>query len=426
MRRHKWPLLVSVTGLWATLACATLTQFNPLRGNAALPTPTAAATLSPDAGRRQQAVLDLIDQAVREQYLYADFGGVDWAGAVAASRARLGAGLSEAAFAAEMRALAAVLPAETAGYQTRAERLAADTADPATFQGIGVYYGFRETPEPRVVILEVIPGSPAEAAGLQAHDALYAIDGQPVRADERATISDRIRGPAGSSVTLSVQTPNQARRDVTVQRGTITAVSALRGGMDPATGIMYYRVPVAGGAALAQTIADDLAQAQAQTAVRGILLDLRLASASGGWPLQEMLTLFGDGTLGEFFNRTRSEPLLVAGLDVAGSQTAPLALLIGPDTRGAVEVFASGLQNTGRAVLVGQPTAGETAGFTTVDLPDGSQLTLLTSGFRRPDGSEFAGQGLTPDVRVDADWDTFAGNSDDPVLLAALQSLVTP
>lgn len=429
--RRRWPLIVSLTTFLAAMACATVTRFNPLNGGGPLgpaPTATAAAAVpaAPAAADSQLAVLDAIDQAVRDQYLDPQLGGVDWAGAVAAARAQVAAGLSEADFAAAMQTLVDTLPAGTAAYVTRAERLEQETQSANAYQGIGVYYGFRETPEPRVIVLSVIPNSPAEAAGLHAHDAIYAIDGQPIQAAERDTIANRIRGPAGSAVTLTLQTPGEARRDLLLQRGTITATDSLRGGSDPASGISFYRVPVAAGADLAQTIAGDLVQTSQTSPVKGIILDLRLASSSGGWPLQEMLTLFGNGTLGEFYDRSRTEPLTVTGADQGNSQTAALVILIGPDTRGAVEVLAGGLQATGRAKLIGLPSAGETNGFSPVDLPDGSRLTLLTSSFRLPDGTDLGKQGLTPDIRVDADWDTFANNADDPVLDAALKSLAQP
>ncbi|MBL8055932.1 MAG: PDZ domain-containing protein [Anaerolineales bacterium] len=423
VKRQRWPLIVSLTTFVAAMACATVTGFNPLGGPTAPPATSAAPAPVSD---RHLEVLQAVDQAVREQYIRADLDGADWEAAVRAAQDQLTAGLSEDEFAAVMRTLVSTLPAGKAAFITRAERIALETADTSTYQGIGVYYGFRETPEPRVVILSVIPDSPAEAAGLQAHDAIYAVDGQPVRADERDTIVNRIRGPADTSVTLTVQSPGQPRRDVTLQRGTITATDAPRGGALGNTGVVYYRVPVASGPELAQLIAGDLSASQPVSPTTGIILDLRLAGATSGWPLLEMLTLFTTGDLGEFYSRTTTEPLSVDGSDVAGSQTTPLVLLIGPDTRGAVEIFAGILQGAGRARLFGLPTPGAMEGFSEFDLPDGSQLSIATSSFRLPDGTDLAVGGLVPDQAVDSDWDTFAGADDDPVLSAALTSLLAP
>jgi C-terminal processing protease CtpA/Prc len=156
----------------------------------------------------------------------------------------------------------------------------------------------------------------------------------------------------------------------------------------------------------------------------GVILDLRVAGPSATWPLLEMLTLFADGAVGEFYTRVDSQPLEVAGVDVAGSQDLPLVLLIGADTRGLPEVFAGVLQGAGRATLVGLPTAGDTEGFSEVALPDGSRLTLATSSVRLPDGTDFSVSGLSPDVLVDQDWDTYTTGENDPVLRAAVAELI--
>ena len=54
----------------------------------------------------------------------------------------------------------------------------------------------------------------------------------------------------------------------------------------------------------------------------------------------------------------------------------PLVLIVGADTSGTPEVFAAALQAAGRAVVVGQPTAGAVQGFETISLPDGSHIPI--------------------------------------------------
>src|SRR4029077_16645705 len=117
------------------------------------------------------------------------------------------------------------------------------------------------------------------------------------------------------------------------------------------------------------------------------------------------LTLFSNGNLGEFYTRTTTETVTITGQDSGGSQTLPLVLLIGPDTAGSPEIFAGALQGARRATLVGLPTPGDLEGFSEVLLPDGSRLLLATSSFHTKDGIDLAKSGLTPDVKVDTDWD---------------------
>lgn len=423
MKPTRWFVLVALLSVVATLACSTITNFNLPGLGAGTPTPL-PPTADPNAAPRQLRVLEAVDEAVREQYVHEDFGGGEWEAAVNQTRAQVAAGLNEDAFTQAIRALLAELPEGSAFYQTREERIQAESTDSNSYQGIGVFYGFRETPEPHIVILSVIQGSPAETAGLKAHDAIYGVEGQPIRADEEGTVSQRIRGPAGTSVTLTVQTPGQARREVTIPRGVITAADPLRGGV-LAGSLAYYRIPVFAENVLAQALAQSLQEANQATPLTGVILDLRVAGSSSGWPVLGMLTLFGDGTFGEFYTRTTTETVTVEGVDVVGSQTLPLVILIGPDTRGMPEIFAASLQASGRAKLVGLTTPGDLEGFDAIDLPNGARLQLVTSSFRLANGSDFSITGLTPDVRIESDWDTFGSPEDDPVLEAAV-SLLTP
>jgi C-terminal processing protease CtpA/Prc len=138
-----------------------------------------------------------------------------------------------------------------------------------------------------------------------------------------------------------------------------------------------------------------------------------------------MLTLFGNGEVGEYYTRDGSDPLAIEGRNLAGSQTVPMMILVGPDTEGAPEIFAAALQSAGRARLIGLPTPGSVEGITEVPLPDGSRMFLATSSFRTPDNVDLADTGLTPDVAVNGDWDQISSEQ-DPVLAAALSLLLSP
>jgi carboxyl-terminal processing protease len=401
--------------LWAVAACGLVQRTPPT----ATPIPTTSAT------ERHLRVFEAAWEAVRDQYVLPDHGGVDWAAVGEQYRLEIEAGLSEDDFIQTMRAMLAALPGNQAIYQTRAERLEEETTDQSVYHGIGAFISFRETPEPHVIILAVVRDSPAEAAGLAAHDSIYAVDGVPFTLEDATSPAERIRGVPESTVTLTVQTPGDERREVEVPREEIRATDVLRGGLLTALSIAYYRVPVVSTDNLAAAIGNDLATISETTRLRGIILDLRISRSTGGnWPLGEMLTVFADGDVGEFYTRTTTDPVRVQGQDIGGSQSLPLVVLVGRDTEGTPEIFAAALQASGRATLLGQTTAGSVEGFDEIALPDGSRLFLATSSFRTTTDLDLAKEGVTPDQEFDADWDSILID-EDPVLGAALNLLVS-
>jgi carboxyl-terminal processing protease len=413
MKNKPW-LNILVAAAMLSLACS-------LTSRPAV-TPTAAPTaVSPTS--RQLSVFDAAFNAVRDQYIPANYSGVDWKTIGAQYRSQVAAGETDDAFAQTMRDMLAKLPPGTANYETRAERLANETTNGASYYGIGAFVSYRANPKPHIVILATIAGSPAEAAGLQPHDSLLAVNGAPFTPADQLAPTQRIRGDQGTAVTLTVQTPGDAARQIQLERAPITATDSLRGGYLSSLNVAYYRLPVVSDPNVADSIAGDLASISQTTKLKGIILDLRIArSDATEWPLSQMLTMFGNGNLGEFYTRSITTPVTIVGQDVAGSQTLPLVVLVGADTAGTPEIFAAALQASHRATVIGMVTHGSVLGFQTVALPDGSRLTLANSSYRTANNLDMSSKGVTPDHVIDADWDSYTLET-DPVLGEALSLL---
>jgi C-terminal processing protease CtpA/Prc len=153
-----------------------------------------------------------------------------------------------------------------------------------------------------------------------------------------------------------------------------------------------------------------------------LILDLRVAGSSRGWPLEEMLTVFHDGTVGEFYNRAESQTIEITGQDILSSQTVPLVLLVGSNTSGFPEILAASLQSSNRAILIGSPTSGSVETSSSFYLPDGSLAYVESGSFRLSNGEELGQNGIKPDVLIGADWDEVVPDA-DPVLDAAIGAL---
>ena len=231
--RPVWLLLVALL----LAACA---------GTATTETPTEVPQRVQDELKTLQlTVLEEIRQAVVDNFVYSDFGGTDWESEASLARRRVDTGLTEEEFAAAVDDMVAALPEGSAGFMTRAERVEAEFQSSTLYEGIGAFVSFRAEPVPRVLLLSVIAGSPAEEAGLQAHDAIYKVDGFPVTADEGLSTIERVRGPAGTEVLLEVASPSEDAREVMVRRDRVTASDTLKGDL-LAPGIIYVLVPVCG------------------------------------------------------------------------------------------------------------------------------------------------------------------------------------
>jgi len=113
-------------------------------------------------------------------YLYFDDASVDWNALHDRYLSRVSSEPSEDGFVEAIRDLQAELPTGALSWESRTERIAADITDTSTYAGIGAFVAFAAEPEPRVIILSVMDGSPARGAGIAPGDLLLGANGNPV------------------------------------------------------------------------------------------------------------------------------------------------------------------------------------------------------------------------------------------------------
>ena len=374
----------------------------------------------------QARVFESMWSHLQDNYIYYESADVDWDSVNKKYLERIDSGLSNEQFTALIEELQAELPSGSLTYQSRDERIEAETSDLSTYDGIGAFIGFSENPVPHIILLSVIEGSPAEEAGLKAHDSIFSIDGNPVQLEEGVNAVNRIRGPAGSSVTLDVQSPGEPERSIELQRAKLTSTGTLESRLIPDTNYGYMLFPPIGYTALIGDVQESLQSFTTNRTLDGLILDLRIAGSARGWPLEELLTLFHDGSIGEFYNsENQKEVVTINGEDQFSSQSVPLVILVGQNTTGSPEIFAASLQAGGRAELVGANTPGEIESTASFYLPNGSRVFIESASFRLPNGEEIGNSGVKPDVEVEAGWDQILPDA-DPVLDSGIDLLSTP
>ncbi len=293
------------------------------------------------------------------------------------------------------------------------------TYDP-TYGGIGALLDTSAAGEdsPGLRIVYVFEGGSAKDAGIRARDSIVGVEG-----DSCARIAD-IRGPEGTDVTLTVVSPGQEPRDVTLERRRINPLilpEARR--LEAAPSVGYLQVLALSGQEAADGIEQALTKLRRGDPLDGLILDLRASNQGAPAVVIETLGTFVEGEVGEYHSRVGNEPISIKPDDLADDYAdVPLVVLVDEQTEADAEQLAAILQDQGRATIVGAQTSGQTHGATTVDFPEGSLLQLVAYGFQLPSGETLEGVGVTPDVTVEADWLAYP-ESEDPFIEAALEVL---
>ena len=369
--------------------------------NLNLPTPLPAS----DRTELHLRTYDAFWTKLEPNYIFVGSTDFDWKLMPIQTRRQVSSGMTDEEFDGLIDSFIDLFPDDTVIYRNRVERINADLKATLSYEGIGAYISVINEPTPHIVLLSVITSSPAEKAGLRAHDSIYYVDDKPVTEEEGITVVDRIRGPAGSIVTLQVISPNGSERTVEVTRERLQATDMLRYTYLPIAKAGLIRIPMGGNANIMSDMLTSIDTLIEKNGMENLVIDMRVAHSNDDWPLESMLSLFTEGDMGTIYTRYDNYALTVNAQNVSGSQTIPLVLLVGPDTQGASEIFAAALQDKGRATVIGQPTSGYVFDFDHFILPNGGEVFFGNSSYVSPLGRDIGVLGVMPDVLVQSSWD---------------------
>ena len=265
----------------------------------------------------------------------------------------------------------------------------------------GQYYGVGVESLPHeaggIRVVDVLPDSPAERAGVRVEDRIVEVDGQDITAMTFDEATGLIEGPRGEVVRFGIERGGE-RLELELVRDTIVTPAAT--GDQLAPGIGYARI-----SGFRAGVSDQLAAVLGDLDVsEGLVLDLRgnpgglLSEAAAVVDLfvaEDAVVVSTRGRAAEELEQLRSS----AG---DGDYDMALAVLVDGNSASGSEIVAGALQDLGRATIVGQPTWGKGSVQRIYEYEDGSALKLTVARYYLPSGRGIEEQeGIVPDVIAD-------------------------
>ncbi len=264
------------------------------------------------------------------------------------------------------------------------------------FSGIGIEVTIKND---LLTVVSPIADTPADAAGLKANDVIIEIDGINTKNMGPYEAIKKLRGPAGSSVTISIHREGWDNlKEITLKRELIPIQSVRAEFISP--GFAYARIT----SFQSHTTGDfkvKLEELKKKHRLDGLILDLR--NNPGGLLNQaiSIADIFLDkGTIVYTKGRRKDQNNVYAAHANGKERYYPLVLLVNEGSASASEIVAGAIQDHRRGIIVGTRTFGKGSVQTIIPLPDGAGLRMTTARYYTPNGRSIQALGITPDVEI--------------------------
>jgi carboxyl-terminal processing protease len=293
-----------------------------------------------------------------------------------------------------------------------------EEATDGAFEGVGMNVAEVER---GLRVLTVFDGSPAQNGGLKPGDVITAVDGKSLAGKTSEQATTLIKGPAGTSVTLTVQTGKAAPRDIRLERARVD-VPVVESEMRRSGGMKVAHVQLAGFTSGAHGEVREAVDDLLDDGAEGVVLDLR---NNGGGLLNEAVLVSSifvdDGTIVSTDGRTRPKRVFEATGDAIDA-SIPVVVLVNGESASASEIVTGALQDRDRAEVVGTRTFGKGVFQEVRRLSNGGALDITVGEYFTPDGRNLGGggvkqgAGIRPDVEAEDDAKT--KNRDEALAVA--------
>lgn len=287
-------------------------------------------------------------------------------------------------------------------YYTAEELSSQRQSNEGIYYGIGAYVMMNaETETPYVS--GVIAGTPAEEAGIQINDIIYAVDGTSTFQLSLEETTALIKGEEGTHVTLTL-IRNGVPFDQDVVRRKVNNPTVSSEMLDEEIG--YIAI-----SEFKDVTVDQFTEAYAVlkgSGAEALILDLRgnpgglldAAVSIGQQILPKGLVVYTEDKNGERVEYT---------CDGTREIEIPMVVLVNGGSASASEVLTGAIKDYGVGTVMGTTTYGKGIVQKIIQLSDGSGIKLTTSAYFTPRGNDIHGTGITPDVEVEFDAEAYYG-----------------
>ena len=266
-----------------------------------------------------------------------------------------------------------------------------------SYVGVGVTL---ENEDEKVVVAAPIEGTPADRAGIESGDVVVAVNGESVRGEDLSQVVERVKGPEGTQVKLTVLR-GEEERVFDLERTEIEAPVA-SWVLIPGSDVAHVRLSSFSNDS-AEKLREAIEESRAAGA-RSFVLDLR---DNPGGSLDQAVEIAGyflkPGSvvyIRENASGEREEIEVEGGVE---RTDAPMAVLVNGGTGSSSEILAGALRDNDRAVVIGKKTFGTGTVLEEFVLRDGSAILLGVAEWLTPDGDFIRGTGIAPEIEVSLD-----------------------
>lgn len=274
------------------------------------------------------------------------------------------------------------------------------------FDGIGATVNMDENN--RLVIVSPIAGSPAAQAGLRPGDWIMAANGEDTTKMTVSEAVQKIRGPRGTKVRLTIKREGENPFDVEIVRGPIPEVTVYQRMLPE--GFAYIQITQ-----VTQRTGEELSNVIPEIKKnnpKGIVLDLRYNPGGSLNATIEVASQFlKEGVILEDINGDgRRQTYRVK----PGGQLTdiPLVVLVNRGSASAAEVISGAFQDAKRATIIGETTFGKGTVNTWKELSNGGAVYVSISHWYTPHGRQIERQGISPDIVVPMSEDDWRSGND--------------